>query len=612
MKPKFAVLLVCAVTAFGVVGAPLAAQASPKLDSTWTVSVNGQSIQVNADGSFQIPNVSAADEFGSAGPGSTPDFVSDDYLRVLGVSTAGGVTRYAFSDLFRITRGQILSVGQMTITDSPPSFPQSLRSSVDDALLTTAGQTTRVRVMGTFLDGSISDVSASVKGTTYRSSNPNILSVDSEGLATATGDGLAFVTATNSRAATVSSVMVEAFDPTQVIGFVQANDGSLLAGAKVVVQGQGLEAISDANGRFVIDDVSTSMGNLQLRASFNVRGSPLVGCSETLTPVIGGFTDAGFIVLDRVTLGMVTCEDGDGVLVFEADRNTVLGFVPFPPPTPDGSQKGGDCSISPDGTLGFVTNSTSQVWVIDLVPDPPVLAAGQNPIAISNKGGDTTITADGKYLLVTPSSVAGVVSVVDIANRQEVSTNGSFGINTIEACSDGSIMATQASLRVRRMTLDAAGNLTDHQDEYRHTSLFRNVICTGDFGASIAIGSISIVSFVGPGLTKVDTRSPGYRAGVFTPNGDLALLRQGGTTDAFAFDPVTGSLGTEPVFSSIHGLAQSLLEGLETIAMHPDGTRAYVAAFREVVIISTVDGSQLGVITDPAFDECGVAGVTVR
>src|SRR6266481_7683329 len=51
------------------------------LDQSWTVAVNGQTVQVNSNGTFVIPNVSAADQFGLGGPGTAPDFLSDDFVR---------------------------------------------------------------------------------------------------------------------------------------------------------------------------------------------------------------------------------------------------------------------------------------------------------------------------------------------------------------------------------------------------------------------------------------------------------------------------------------------------------------------------------------------------
>src|SRR5258706_15352058 len=67
-----------------------------QLNDSWTTTVNGQTIQVNPDGSFRIPNISAPDQFGPEGPGSRPDFLSDDFVRLTGSSTKDGVTRYVF------------------------------------------------------------------------------------------------------------------------------------------------------------------------------------------------------------------------------------------------------------------------------------------------------------------------------------------------------------------------------------------------------------------------------------------------------------------------------------------------------------------------------------
>jgi hypothetical protein len=74
------------------------------LDATWTVTVNGQSVQVNADGSFLIPNVSAPDQFGAGGPGTPRNFLSDDFVRLIGVGTKDGVTKYFFIDFLELAK----------------------------------------------------------------------------------------------------------------------------------------------------------------------------------------------------------------------------------------------------------------------------------------------------------------------------------------------------------------------------------------------------------------------------------------------------------------------------------------------------------------------------
>ena len=71
--------------------------AAQSLDETWTLTIAGQSVQANANGSFRIPNIAAPDLFGEGGLGTAPDFLSDDFLRLTGVSTQDGRTRYVFS-----------------------------------------------------------------------------------------------------------------------------------------------------------------------------------------------------------------------------------------------------------------------------------------------------------------------------------------------------------------------------------------------------------------------------------------------------------------------------------------------------------------------------------
>src|SRR5205814_5994930 len=83
----------------------LCVEANAQLDETWTLTIAGQTVQANHDGSFRIPNVTAPDLFGAAGPGSRPDFLSDDPVRLTGFSTRNGINRYVFSEPFRIRRG---------------------------------------------------------------------------------------------------------------------------------------------------------------------------------------------------------------------------------------------------------------------------------------------------------------------------------------------------------------------------------------------------------------------------------------------------------------------------------------------------------------------------
>ncbi len=75
-------LLRIAIAWVALLGMALSAHAQ-SLDESWTLTVNGQTVVANPDGSFLIPNISAADSFGPAGPGSRPDFLSDDFYGTL-------------------------------------------------------------------------------------------------------------------------------------------------------------------------------------------------------------------------------------------------------------------------------------------------------------------------------------------------------------------------------------------------------------------------------------------------------------------------------------------------------------------------------------------------
>ena len=62
----FLVFLLCVTETFG------------QLDERWAVTINGQTVQVEPDGSFLLSNVSAPDVFGPGGPGTPFDGAVDE------------------------------------------------------------------------------------------------------------------------------------------------------------------------------------------------------------------------------------------------------------------------------------------------------------------------------------------------------------------------------------------------------------------------------------------------------------------------------------------------------------------------------------------------------
>ncbi len=605
------------------------AQEFPKLDSSWRVYVRGQSVPVRDDGSFSIPSVSALDESGPGGAGTAPDAVSDETLRVIGISTKNGVTQYAYSDLFRFQSGQEYSVGPMTLSAALPPFPHSISITSDDALLVSIGQVTQIRVMGALLDGSTIDVTGSVIGTSYTTSNAKVLSVDREGVGTAVDSGVAYITARHAGATATVKVRVSlGGTSTQLVGFAELADGTPVDGVDLALPSQGLVTTTDSDGRYVFPVVTATLGPLRVGTIASTSPIRLVGTSKPIPPIAGGITDGGILILtpifDSPKIGMVADHNSRAVTVFETVGNTTLGRIELPTlPTdpPLMFSIVGDCTITRDGTLGFVTDFFSRVWVIDLTESPPALADGINPIPISNFGEDAVITPNNRFLLVCGGATVQPVSVIDIASRTEVATfsNGS-GCNSVTACPDGSVLVTSSlGSDVRRLLLDKSGNVTGTPKTLSTGFELNNAICAPDASTGVLVlrDAAVLVSFRIPSLQVADIQAMGGNFGVsaeFSPSGDRVYVRSNtsgpdGLLEAFSYGLANGTMGNTPVFSIAVPDAQTFF-GTDNIGVHPDGTRLYVSAMESVDIYSTTDGSLIGSI--PLGTNVDATGIAIR
>src|SRR5258708_10876761 len=167
-------------------------------------------------------------------------------------------------------------------------------------------------------------------------------------------------------------------------------------------------------------------------------------------------------VLENRTLpsgiGLVADNATHSVGAFDPDTNTALGSAVLP----GTGQATGDAAVTADGKLGFVTDFNNRVWVVDLA-NPATPAVEPTAIAISNPGEDIAITPDQKFLVVSDGAATSPLSVVDIASRAEIGTffMGSDA-NSVDVSETGSVLVTSVnSARLRRLTIDCAGTLTD-------------------------------------------------------------------------------------------------------------------------------------------------------
>ncbi|MGE3310987.1 MAG: hypothetical protein AB7O66_13545, partial [Limisphaerales bacterium] len=389
----------------GLIGGSALPVIAQPLDQTWTLTVAGQTVQANADGSFRIPNVSAPDLFGANGPGSTPDFLSDDFVRLTGFSTKNGRTRYVFTDPFQIRQGQAfrLTDADLTFTDTPPALPEALRAVPDAPTLTRLGQTTRLRVTAGFPGGSTRDVSRRVDWTVYRTSNPNIATVNRDGVVTAVREGTAFLTAVNEGATAVARVDVSPGDPlTTVTGFVRNSDGSAATGVTITLVGAGGTSTSGAEGFFSIPGVATTTEIRAVVAREGEGESLKMGVATPVTVVPGGSTGVGNVTLKGLCEVIQPCVDSDK----DGLPNHLETFLVLDPQKPDTDGNGisdGDEDFDGDGLPNLVElfAGTPMTWTVVSggfveggITNRPV--RGVNRIELEALPGDTLALNVGK------------------------------------------------------------------------------------------------------------------------------------------------------------------------------------------------------------------------
>ena len=325
-----------------IVGARSLVQAQVNLLG-WTFRVGGQTIHLGSDGSIQIPNISAPDQFGEGGPGTRPDFKSDDFLRVVGKSNDEGVPLYAFSEFFRVEQGKKYTIQSWTFTSLPPPVPQFLRAKADKPALTKIGETAQITVTGLMGDDSTQDLTHKENWTTYRSSSADVVGVDADGMITARGAGVAFVTAVNeSTAAVVQIDVIPGGQLTSIQGVALDGNGAPVPGVTAFVIGAGGQADTQADGKFIIAGVAAQKRISGIIVRGKTSKGDVFGKSGPLATTADGLTDAGLITVKTCAELGIDCVDTDNDCIPDSVE-TKHGLNPRSPDTnnngiPDGEE----------------------------------------------------------------------------------------------------------------------------------------------------------------------------------------------------------------------------------------------------------------------------------
>ncbi len=304
-------------------------------------------------------------------------------------------------------------------------------------------------------------------------------------------------------------------------------------------------------------------------------------------------------------VGMAADNAGDRAVVFDPASGAILGAVAVGP----GSV--GDCVLLPEHGLGFITDFSSRLWVVDVERTPPALASGPNPIPMSNSGLDVAASPDGRHLVTCGST--DLVSVIDVSGRAETATfDLGHGCVSVEVCADRSVLITDFDIPdgrvVRRLILEPDGSLTDTGEEVVADFPY-NIQCAPDGSTALVIQLGRDVSSVAvSGLAFLDTITVEEAAPstvMFEPAGDRFFLRIDGAIYAYDYDPLTGAIGALGLV--ITGSGDFVpLGGTDTLALDAAERRLYAPADEAVGIFDADTGAALTPIVDPGADFSGV------
>ena len=150
-----------------------------------------RTVQVNADGSWVLPNIPA--NFGQ--------------VKARATCVQNGITTFGESAFFTIPANGSVNLPHIILGNSNP-IPVSLAISPANPSFAAAGQTVQLTVTATYPDGSTRNVGAASTGTNYTTSNAAIASITANGLITAVASGTVVIQATNDGASGILSVPI--------------------------------------------------------------------------------------------------------------------------------------------------------------------------------------------------------------------------------------------------------------------------------------------------------------------------------------------------------------------------------------------------------------------
>ena len=284
-----------------------------RLDETWRLRINGQTVAVQPDGSFLIPDVGTPPRLNPDLPqptGSAPI----DRQRLIGFRIDRLNATYVYTEPIPVTAGAVVTLNpsQLIFSELLPSIVTELSLKTDGELPLRIGQSIQARTRAIKADGSRTDVTASTANTVYRSSDPSIASVSVDGRIAAHAAGTVHVSSIHDGITASIPVRVEApLSFRTIVGFVLNAEQLPQAGVTVHVPGTDRTAITDSLGLYSVSGIPTSLETPRVRV-VNQDSTLLLGDTAVLDASASPL-DGGILTVRTIQeYYRLPCTDADG------------------------------------------------------------------------------------------------------------------------------------------------------------------------------------------------------------------------------------------------------------------------------------------------------------
>ena len=305
-----------------IISGSLRAQTPLEMDEGCTVTLGNQTANVRTDGTFFVRNVAILQVAGAAAP---------QLFRVRATCLRDGEAITGQSDFFSLTPAQTFFITDVFPMELDP-IPSGISvSAPDDFVL--LGETVQLGAVATLPDGTTEDVTLRAAGTTYISSNINLLTVDENGLVTGTNNksvpqsGL--ITVLNE--GNVSTIFITSAGPSNDLdNDGMPNDYEELFGLDPLV--------NDANGDLDDDGLTNidefNLGTIPNNPDTDGDGAidgrdvnPLIPDKESPTVIITEPADGANFVQGETVIVKVLAEDNDGIDFVDFKLNGIKVFT---------------------------------------------------------------------------------------------------------------------------------------------------------------------------------------------------------------------------------------------------------------------------------------------